>query len=363
MTENHEFNLEAFSYELPLENIAQQPAEKRDQSRLLVMHGNGNRLEHKLFQEIIDYLQPGDLLVLNNTKVFPARLLGRKETGGLVEFFLLEYPGAVHGVAGNDQGRNEVMALGLLKSSKKNRPGTRLLFGENFTGTVREVLPDGKVRVLLAFSGELSRQLELHGRMPLPPYIRREGQETEQDRLRYQTVFANTMGAVAAPTAGLHFTEALLARIRAKGVGIAAVTLHVGYGTFSPVRTADIRDHQIHEEFLEISAETARLVNDTRERGGKIWAVGTTSARALEFGSDSTGRLQQMKGMCDLYIYPGYRFRTVDNLITNFHLPGSSLLFLVSALVGRERLFAVYQEAIRQGYRFYSYGDAMAIIA
>lgn len=363
MTEKQEFDLEAFSYELPAENIAQQPAGKRDRSRLLVMPGKDGRPEHKLFQGIIDYLNPGDLLVLNNTKVFPARLLGRKETGGHVEFFLLEYPGEVHGPSGNDQGRTEIMALGLLKSSKKPRPGTRLFFGGDFAGTIREVFADGKVLVQLTFLGGLAHQLERHGRMPLPPYIRRQGQETAEDRVRYQTVFASTTGAVAAPTAGLHFTEELLARIQAKGVGIAAVTLHVGYGTFSPVRTADIRDHKIHAEFLEISAETAQSVNDTREQGGKIWAVGTTSVRALEFGADAAGKVQPKKGMCDLYIYPGYRFRIVDNLITNFHLPGSSLLFLVSALVGRERLLAVYQEAIRQGYRFYSYGDAMAIIA
>jgi S-adenosylmethionine:tRNA ribosyltransferase-isomerase len=362
MPPDQDFSLEAYSYELPPENIAQHPAEKRDQSRLLVLERGSGRLSHRMFADMVDYLAPEDLLVLNNTRVFPARLLGRKESGGQVEFFLLEYPQGGNDSTVEKAAWSEVMALGLVRSSKGPRPGMRFIFNDQLEGTVQDILSDGKVRLRLRFQGGLDRQLARHGRMPLPPYIRREGAGTEEDRRRYQTVFASETGAVAAPTAGLHFTEALLAKIRRKGTGIAAVTLHVGYGTFSPVRTADIREHQIHGEFLEISEDTARQVNDTRKRGGKVWAVGTTAVRALEFGADKEGRLQPMRGICDLYIYPGYKFQIVDNLITNFHLPRSSLLFLVSALVGRETLFRVYREAIRQNYRFYSYGDAMAIV-
>ncbi|MFA6284635.1 MAG: tRNA preQ1(34) S-adenosylmethionine ribosyltransferase-isomerase QueA, partial [Desulfurivibrionaceae bacterium] len=222
--------------------------------------------------------------------------------------------------------------------------------------------PDGKVRVVLCFRGDLARLLEEHGQMPLPPYIRREEGQSEEDRQRYQTVYAENPGAVAAPTAGLHFTPELLARIQAQGVRLAQVTLHVGYGTFAPVRVEDIREHAIHAEYLKVSEETAALVNETRAAGGRVWAVGTTSVRALEFAAQETGQVAGRSGFCDLYIYPGYQFRVVDNLITNFHLPQSSLLFLVSALVGRERILAAYEEAVEKGYRFYSYGDAMALI-
>ncbi|MFZ5774238.1 MAG: tRNA preQ1(34) S-adenosylmethionine ribosyltransferase-isomerase QueA [Thermodesulfobacteriota bacterium] len=355
-----DFLLASYDYVLPEANIAQSPAERRDASRLLVLDLAADRTEDRGFADILDYLAPGDLLVVNNTRVFPARLLGRKESGGRAELLVLSYPGAV---ALADDGWQRAELVGLIKSSKRPKPGSGLFFSEHLRAEVLELLPDGKVRVALLFQGELAELLEAYGRLPLPPYIRREGEEQAEDRQRYQTVYASEVGAVAAPTAGLHFTPELLGRIRGLGVGIAQVTLHVGHGTFAPVRVEDIRQHEIHAEYLTVSEETAALVNQTRQAGGRIWAVGTTSVRALEFAASPDGRLAAREGLCDHYIYPGYRFRVVDNLITNFHLPCSSLLFLVGALVGRERLLAVYREAIGKGYRFYSYGDAMAIIA
>lgn len=362
MPSHPDFSLAAYDYELPPENIAQEPAARRDRSRLLVLDLPAGENRDLGFTDILDFLVPGDLLVVNDTRVFPARLCGRKESGGRADLLILEYP-AVAGVcvAEEQGGWQEVEVVGLVKSSKRPRPGSRLLFADNLLAEVRELLADGKVRVLLRFRGELAALLEEHGRLPLPPYIRRE-EERDEDRHRYQTVYAERPGAVAAPTAGLHFTPELLADIAEKGVRLAAVTLHVGYGTFAPVRVEDIREHAIHAEYLIVPQQTADLVNATREEGGRVWAVGTTSVRALESAADAAGRVSATAGFCDLYIYPGYGFRVVDNLITNFHLPRTSLLFLVSALAGRERLFAAYREAVRLGYRFYSYGDAMAVI-
>ncbi|MBU2538794.1 MAG: tRNA preQ1(34) S-adenosylmethionine ribosyltransferase-isomerase QueA [Proteobacteria bacterium] len=363
MAGNADYLLASYQFALPEENIAQHPLAQRDSSRLLVVDCPAAETRDRKFADICDYLAPGDLLVVNNTRVFPARLLGRKETGGKVELLILEYPipeeGSVHG---ESDGWQKAVVIGLVKSAKRPQPGGRLFFSENLGGTVQELLPDGKVRVVLQYRGDLAGILEEHGQMPLPPYIHREEGQTDEDRQRYQTVYAENPGAVAAPTAGLHFTPELLERIQAMGVRIAQVTLHVGYGTFAPVRVEDIREHAIHAEYLKVTEETAALVNETRAAGGRIWAVGTTSVRALEFAAEGTGQVVARSGFCDLYIYPGYQFRVVDNLITNFHLPQSSLLFLVSALVGRTRILAAYGEAVEKGYRFYSYGDAMVLI-
>ncbi len=363
MTSNADFFLASYHFALPEENIAQQPLGCRDSSRLLVVDCLASETRDRQFSDLCDYLAPGDLLVVNNTRVFPARLLGRKETGGKAELLILEYPVPEPQEAeGESDGWQQAEVVGLVKSAKRPQPGGKLLFSEDLFGTVRELLPDGKVRVALHFRGDLAGLLEAHGQMPLPPYIRREEGQSEEDRQRYQTVYAESPGAVAAPTAGLHFTPELLARIQAHGVRLAQVTLHVGYGTFAPVRVEDIREHAIHAEYLMVSEEAAALVNETKATGGRVWAVGTTSVRALEFAAEPTGRVSARCGFCDLYIYPGFQFRVVDNLITNFHLPQSSLLFLVSALAGRARILAAYGEAVEKGYRFYSYGDAMALI-
>ncbi|MDF1614495.1 tRNA preQ1(34) S-adenosylmethionine ribosyltransferase-isomerase QueA [Desulfurivibrio dismutans] len=352
------FSLDDYDYHLPTELIAQQPAPQRDASRLLVCDGgNGFVLADRRFPDLFDLLSPGDLLVFNDTRVFPARLLGHKESGGRVELLLLEYP-VCHGVGGKE---SEAVAWGLLKSSKGARPGTWLLFGDDCRVLVEEKGEGGKVRVRLQLTAPLDDCLARYGRMPLPPYIKREA-DSEEDRRRYQTVYAQAPGAVAAPTAGLHFTEELLAKIKAKGVGLARITLHVGYGTFAPVRSQDIRRHEIHAEDYLISEESAELINQAKAAGGRIWAVGTTSVRTLEAAAAEDGRVTPGSGSCRLYIYPGYSFKVVDNLLTNFHLPRSSLLFLVSALAGRENILRAYRHAVAARYRFFSYGDAMAII-
>ncbi|MCF6291011.1 MAG: tRNA preQ1(34) S-adenosylmethionine ribosyltransferase-isomerase QueA [Desulfobacterales bacterium] len=364
-----DFDIKAYAYELPQENIAQAPAPDRDASRLLVLDRTTGKTGHRRFPDILEYLAPGDLLVVNDTRVFPARLIGRKETGGRVELFLLEYPrplsepGRLAGWGSETPPWSQAAAMGLIKSSKRPKPGARLLFGRDLEGTVVSFLASGKAEIRLRFQGELSELLASHGRVPLPPYIDRKCGDESWDRERYQTLFATRTGAVAAPTAGLHFSDPLLAAIRAKGVGLASITLHVGYGTFAPVRVQDIRDHRIHREYVSVSEETAARINAAKAAGGRIWAVGTTTVRALESAVAEDGTVRELSGWCGLYIYPGYRFRVIDNLITNFHLPGSSLLFLVSALVGRERLLHSYQEATDRNYRFYSYGDAMAVIA
>lgn len=355
--------LDDYDYHLPPEQIAQHPAAQRDQSRLLVVDGASGALDHRRFTDITEWLRPGDLLVVNTTRVFPARLLGHKESGGRAELFLLGYPQTP--TAGEATGSwQEASAPALIKSSKRPKPGSQLVFSEHLRARVDAYAADGKATVTLLFrpqAGEtLDSLLEAHGRMPLPPYISRDS--LPEDRQRYQTRYARHTGSVAAPTAGLHFSDELLAAIRNAGVEMVSIVLHVGYGTFAPVRTEDIRDHVIHREAVEVSAETAAAVNRVRAAGGRIWAVGTTTVRTLEFAADPSGRVQPLAAECGLFIYPGYRFRVVDNLITNFHLPKSSLLFLVSALAGRERILAAYREAVAQGYRFFSYGDAMAIV-
>lgn len=350
-----DFTLSAYEYHLPPQNVAQKPADRRDRSRLLVLDRESGQITHRSFADIADYIQDEDMLVVNDTRVFPARLYGRKESGGRAEVFLLGYP-----VMSTTAGQAEVEAL--IKSSKRPRPGSTITISEQLSCTVLELLDGGKARLTLTFTGELAPILAACGQVPLPPYISREEGTTAEDVSRYQTVYANQPGAVAAPTAGLHFTEELLARLTGRGVLLGAITLHVGYGTFAPVRAEKILEHQIHEEYVVVPAETVAKIETARARGGRIWAVGTTTVRALEFAARD-GVLKPVADRCDLYIYPGFTFRVIDNLITNFHLPGSSLMFLVAALCTRETLLACYQEAIREGYRFYSYGDAMAVIS
>ena len=362
---DHSYCLDDYDYDLPADRIAQFPAPQRDQSRLLVLAGQAAPLGHRKFTDLIDYLHAGDLLVINTTRVFPARLLGSKETGGKVELFLLAFPRP--SVANSpDPSWREATATALIKSSKRPKAGSLLQFGPRLQARIDRILEDGKAEVTLRYQPEqgqaLEQVLEEYGQMPLPPYISRPGGSLGEDRHRYQTRYARQTGSVAAPTAGLHFSDELMATIRRKGVAIAAIVLHVGYGTFAPVRSEDIRNHAIHREYVEIPEETAEAVRQVRLRGGRIWAVGTTTVRTLEFAADGQGHVRAGSGECDLFIYPGYRFRVVDNLITNFHLPRSSLLFLVSALAGRERMLAAYREAVAAGYRFFSYGDAMAII-
>jgi len=355
-----DFALQSYNYTLPAENIAQHPADARENSRLLILNRHSKQQKHGNFRDIIELFQAGDLLVVNNTKVFPARLHGKKESGGKVEVFLLAYP--VENTSQDGTAKTAEVTC-LIKSSKRPKPGSTLQLGPDLQARVLELLPDGKVQIELHYkaSQDLATILAAHGQVPLPPYISRKEGTTEEDRKRYQTVYAKEPGAVAAPTAGLHFSKELLAAIHKKGVESTQITLHVGHGTFAPVRCEDIREHQIHEEYISVSQESADKINAVRKSGGKIWAVGTTTVRTIEFMADANSEVQAGNGWCNLYILPGYTFKTVDNLITNFHLPESSLLFLVSALYGREALMNTYQQAITEGYRFYSYGDAMVI--
>ncbi len=354
-----EFSLQSYNYTLPPENIAQHPADARENSRLLVLNKHSVKREHVRFHNIIDLLNRGDLLVINNTKVFPARLFGRKESGGKVEVFLLSYPVELK----SEKKLQHAEVTTLIKSSKRPKPGSFIALGPDLQAEILEIFPDGKVKIKLIYSHEnqLVDILEKHGQVPLPPYINRKSGITEADRERYQTVYAQNTGAVAAPTAGLHFTKKLLSDIRRKGIDTTQITLHVGHGTFAPVRCGDIREHTIHQEYVSVSAESSEKINAVKKSGGKIWAVGTTTVRTIEFMSDEKGQVRTGDDWCGLYITPGYRFKVVDNLITNFHLPESSLLFLVSALCGRKALLESYKEAISMGYRFYSYGDAMVI--
>ena len=369
-----DYDITAYDYLLPAEQIAQFPADQRDQSRLLKLDCRADTVEDLNFTDILDLLAPGDLLVVNDTKVFPARLEGKKASGGKIEFFLLEYPDfsqlqPVDNEAEPDSLKHQwssLTATGLLKSSKRPKPGARIFFSDNLMGDVLELLPEGKVKMNLLFDcpGNQAPEdiLASSGRIPLPPYIRRGENDHASDAERYQTLFASNLGAVAAPTAGLHFSESILAKLQEKNIRIAHITLHVGYGTFAPVRVSDIRKHEIHEEYVEVSAETAERINRTRSAGNRVWAVGTTTVRSLEYAATAEGIVEASSGWCGLYIYPGYTFKVVNSVITNFHLPGSSLLFLVAALAGRKQILRAYEEAVRLGYRFYSYGDAMAIM-
>ena len=352
----NDLTLKGYSYNLPEDKIAQCPTTKRDNSKLLVLQTGTDTVKHQRFSDIADIIKPEDMLVVNNTQVFPARLLGQKETGGKAEIFLLNFP--VRKKAED----NKATATALIKSSKRPKAGSVITINSTFSCTVMELLDGGKALLQLNYENDLTETLRVSGQVPLPPYINRKNGTTDEDETRYQTVYARETGAVAAPTAGLHFTRELLDKIERQGTLSGHITLHVGYGTFAPVRVEKITEHKIHEEYINIPEETVRKIKETKARGGRVWAVGTTTVRALEFGAQKNGRLTATEGWCNLYIYPGFTFRVIDNLITNFHLPDSSLMFLVSALCGRKTLLNCYEEAIQEDYRFFSYGDAMAII-
>jgi len=347
------YSLADYDYELPAELIAQKPADRRDHSRLLRLERATGAVCHHRFDAIECFLCAGDVLVVNDTAVVKARLLGRKESGGKVEVLLLDYAG---GSRPSSPGGFACECL--VKSSKPSRPGTRLLFDHGLSGRIIAV-GDGTCRVEFSGDGDFDAMLERAGRVPLPPYIRRA--DAPADRSAYQTVYAAVRGAVAAPTAGLHFTPELLSRLRARGVVIVPITLHVGYGTFAPVRVEDIREHRMHAERFMIPTATAAAVNAARADGKRVVAVGTTAVRTLEVAADEDGPVAAGSGCCELFIYPGHRFKVVDAMITNFHLPKSTLLMLVSAFAGRENIRNAYREAVAERYRFYSYGDAMLI--
>lgn len=337
-------NLSEFNYELPQELIAQKPLEKRDESRLLLLDKETGEIQHKVFKEIIEYLQPGDCLVLNDSRVLPARLYGvREDTGSPIEFLLLSRKSA------------DVWEV-ILRPGKRAKPGKRFVFGEELRAEVLEVVNDGNRLVRFEYEGLFENILDRLGEMPLPPYIT----EKLTDKERYQTVYSKNEGSSAAPTAGLHFTNELLDKIRAKGVQTAFVTLHVGLGTFRPVKEKEVEKHKMHSEFYSIDQETADKINSTKDAGGSIISVGTTSSRVLETVAEN-GRVSACTGWTDIFIYPPYQFKMVDKLITNFHLPESTLLMLVSSMAGRENILRAYQQAIQERYRFFSFGDAMFI--
>lgn len=337
--------LSDFMYDLPEERIAQTPAEPRDHSRLMVVHRDNHELEHRHFYDVIDYLNPGDVLVINETRVIPARLIGERPSGGACEVLLLKQLAPK---------RWET----LVKPGKKLKPGAEVIFGGGrLKGRVVETTDVGGRIVEFECEGTFEAALDELGEMPLPPYIH----EKLADRERYQTVYAKQEGSAAAPTAGLHFTPELLERIRAKGVEIVPVLLHVGLGTFRPVKVENVEDHEMHSEYFEVTEEAAARINAARQRGGRIIAVGTTSVRTLESAAEN-GLLLPKRGETKIFIRPGYRYQMVDALITNFHLPGSTLMMLVSALYDREHIIAAYEEAVREEYRFFSFGDAMLIL-
>jgi S-adenosylmethionine:tRNA ribosyltransferase-isomerase len=352
------FSLSDYKYHLPADLIAQQPVEQRDRSNLLCLNRPTAELSHHCFNEIGDFLHSGDVLVINNTAVIPARLEGRKETGGKVEVLIADYRGGLKSVQEN----GEFVCRCMLKTSKRPVPGMRLYFEEDLKA---EVISSGNGTHVLKFSGghDFDKVLDRVGKVPLPPYIKRNGGNVNSgdDRSSYQTVYASQKGAVAAPTAGLHFTKKLLDELSADGIEITPLTLHVGIGTFLPVRSDDIRRHSIHSEHFTISDESAEIINSARAGGKRVIAVGTTCVRTLEYATTDNGEVAAGSGCCDLFIYPGYAFKTVDAMITNFHLPQSTLLMLVSAFAGRQNILNAYQEAINRKYRFYSYGDAMLI--
>ena len=348
------FSLNDYDYHLPEERIAQRPVEGRDQSKLLFMDRNTGEIAHHKFLDIYDFLSPSDVLVINNTKVIPARLFGQKETGGKAEVLILDYPGI--NKSRIDDG--ECACRCLIKTSKRPKDGTTLVFNQELRAKVVN-FKAGIYTVKFSYKGDFEQTIDRIGRLPLPPYIKRN--DDKKDRTFYQTVYASQKGAVAAPTAGLHFSLSLMKKLKEKGVKIVAITLHVGYGTFLPVRVSDIRDHRIHSEWYSISKETADMINGSKKKGHRIVAVGTTAVRTLEYASKENGIVDQGEGSCNLFIYPGYRFKVVDAMLTNFHLPQSTLLMLVSAFSTRKNVLNAYKAAIEKQYRFFSYGDAMFI--
>ena len=335
-----------FYYDLPEELIAQDPLEDRSSSRLMVLDRESGNISHHIFKDIIDYLNPEDCLVINDTKVIPARLYGVKEdTGAHIEILLLK------------RRENDVWET-LVRPGKKAKPGTRLTFGDGrLKAEVIDVVEEGNRLIHFEYEGIFEEILDQLGEMPLPPYITHK----LQDKNRYQTVYAKHEGSAAAPTAGLHFTPELLAAIEAKGIRIARVTLHVGLGTFRPVKVEDVTQHHMHSEYYQVTQEAADIINDTKKRGGRVIAVGTTSTRTLESVADEDGTMHAAGGWTEFFIYPGYKFKCIDALITNFHLPESTLLMLVSALAGKEHIMHAYETAVQERYRFFSFGDAMFI--
>lgn len=334
-----------FNFELPPELIAQTPIAQRDASRLLTLNKQTGAVEHKHFYDLPTMLRPGDCLVLNNSRVLPARLIGHRPTGGACEVLLLV-----------DKGDNVWECL--VRPGRKLKPGAEVIFGEGqLKATVEAEVEDGKRLVRFHYQGIFLEILEQLGKMPLPPYIKEELEDSE----RYQTVYSREVGSAAAPTAGLHFTKELLEQIQSMGVKVCYVTLHVGLGTFRPVKADDITDHEMHSEFCMISAETAQIINQTKQEGGRVICVGTTSCRTIESWAAEDGTMRECSGWTNIFIYPGYRFKVLDCLITNFHLPESTLIMLVSALAGRERVMEAYRQAVEEKYRFFSFGDAMFI--
>ena len=336
-----------FYYDLPQELIAQDPLEDRSSSRLLVLDKKTGEMQHKVFKDIVNYLHPGDCLVINDTKVIPARLIGSKEgTDAHIEILLLK------------RRENDIWET-LVKPGKKAKPGTVINFGDGLLkGTVIDVVEEGNRLIHFEYKGIFEEILDQLGQMPLPPYITHQ----LEDRSRYNTVYAAHEGSAAAPTAGLHFTPELLKEIQEKGVDIARVTLHVGLGTFRPVKVEDVTEHHMHSEFYRIEEDAANMINETKKNGGRIICVGTTSCRTLESAAAEDGTIRACSGWTDIFIYPGYQFKILDCLITNFHLPESTLIMLVSALAGKEHVMAAYEEAVKERYRFFSFGDAMLIL-
>lgn len=335
-----------FNFDLPQELIAQDPLDDRASSRLLVLDKDTGAVTHRVFRDIVEYLRPGDCLVINDTKVIPARLMGVKaDTGAKIEVLLLK------------RRENDIWET-LVKPGKKAKPGTELSFGDGLlTGTVVETVDDGNRLIQFHYEGIFEEILDQLGEMPLPPYITHK----LKDKNRYQTVYAKNEGSAAAPTAGLHFTPELLEKVKEKGVNIAHVTLHVGLGTFRPVKVDDVEKHHMHSEFYIVEEDQAKLINDTKKNGGRVISVGTTSCRTLESAAGEDGIVKAGSGWTEIFIYPGYKFKAIDGLITNFHLPESTLLMLVSALAGKEHIMAAYEEAVKERYRFFSFGDAMMI--
>ena len=337
--------LSEFYYDLPKELIAQTPLEKRDESRLMVLDKNTGKITHKVFKDIIDYLEPGDCLVRNNTKVIPARLYGKKETGANVEFVLLK----------NIEGD---IWEAMVRPGNKLHIGTKVIFGDGLlTAEILDTMQDGTRKVKFSYDGIFNEILDQIGLMPLPPYIHESLKEND----RYQTVYAKYDGSAAAPTAGLHFTNELLQELEKKGIVISNVTLHVGIGTFRPVKEKNIEEHHMHTEHYYIKEEDAEKINKAKREGHRVIAVGTTSCRTIETVADENGFVKECEGDTSIYIYPGYKFKCLDGLITNFHLPESTLLMLVSALAGKENIMNAYKEAVNEKYRFFSFGDAMFI--
>ena len=336
-----------FYYDLPEELIAQDPLEDRTASKLLVLDRKTGAVKHKIFSDVIDYLNEGDCLVINNTRVIPARLIGEKEgTGGKVEVLLLK------------RRANDVWET-LVKPGKKLRPGAKITFGDGrLRAEVLEVVEEGNRLVKFYYEGIFEEILDSLGEMPLPPYITHKLEDKEM----YQTVYAKFDGSAAAPTAGLHFTKELLNKIEEKGIKIASITLHVGLGTFRPVKVDDVNNHHMHTEWYEVNAEAAEIINETKRNGGRVICVGTTSCRTIESVADENGYMKAKTGETDIFIYPGYKFKVMDGLITNFHLPESTLVMLVSAFAGKENVLSAYETAVKERYRFFSFGDAMILI-